>query len=69
MKSQTPTRSSGFVVAADDGQHRRLWLIKGPPLIPSSFVPDGWAAASEEISDDNLLWRSTSSWLTCTDTL
>ena len=24
---------------------------------PSSYNPDGWAAASEEISDHNLLWR------------
>lgn len=40
--------------------HRRLSLVKGPPLAPagpSSYVPDGWADASEQISNDNLLWR------------
>lgn len=40
--------------------HRRLLLVKGPPPTPtgpSSYTPGGWAGASEEISDDNLLWR------------
>jgi hypothetical protein len=40
--------------------HRRLLLLKGPPagpVGPSSYSPDGWADASEVISDDNLLWR------------
>ena len=40
--------------------HRRLWPVKGPPSIPGdppSFTPAGWATASEEISEDNLLWR------------
>ena len=27
------------------------------PTGRASFTPDGWATASEEISDDNLLWR------------
>jgi hypothetical protein len=27
------------------------------PNAPASFMPGGWATASEEISDDNLLWR------------
>jgi hypothetical protein len=34
--------------------------VKGPPPIPGgppSFTPAGWATASEEISEDNLLWR------------
>jgi hypothetical protein len=40
--------------------YRRPSLVKGPPPAPAgpaSYVPDGWAGASEEISDDNLLWR------------
>jgi hypothetical protein len=40
--------------------YRRLSLVKGPPPAPtgpSSYVSDGWASASDEISDDNLLWR------------
>jgi hypothetical protein len=47
-------------VAAD---HLRAWrplLRNGPPpvpAVPSSFSRDGWAAASEEVSDGNLLWR------------
>jgi hypothetical protein len=34
--------------------------VKGPPPVaagPSSYDSAGWAAAGEEISDDNLLWR------------
>jgi hypothetical protein len=37
-----------------------LLLVKEPPPAatgPSSNNPAGWAAAGEEISDDNLLWR------------
>jgi hypothetical protein len=40
--------------------YRRPSLVKGPrpaPAGPASYVPEGWAGASEEISDDNLLWR------------
>ena len=39
---------------------QRLLPVKGPPPVaagPSSYDSAGWAAASEEISDDNLLWR------------
>lgn len=43
----------------------RVWnklnlQVKGPPPAParpSSYSPGGWAAANEQISDDNLLWR------------
>jgi len=27
------------------------------PIGPSSFTPGGWASASEEISENNVLWR------------
>src|SRR5262249_53337406 len=41
--------------------YRRPWPLKDPPppipTGPSSLTPGGWASASEEISDDNLLWR------------
>jgi hypothetical protein len=40
--------------------HQRFLLTKGPPpkaTGPSSYEPDGWAAASEEINEDNVLWR------------
>jgi hypothetical protein len=39
---------------------QRLLPVKGPPPVaagPSSYDSAGWAAAGEEISDDNLLWR------------
>src|SRR6266568_67752 len=47
-------------VAGHHMWHRRLLPVKGPPPAPtgpSSYTLDGWAAASEEISEDNLLWR------------
>jgi hypothetical protein len=44
--------------------HQRFLLAKGPPpgpppkaTGPSSREPDGWAAASDEINEDNVLWR------------
>ena len=40
--------------------NKRFLLLKGPPPAPtglSSYSPDGWASAGEQISEDNLLWR------------
>ncbi len=40
--------------------HTQILQVKGPspvPTGPSSYSPDRWATANEQISDDNLLWR------------